>query len=449
MEAEIKAAHTDISATATATSRHYFYRKATQPDLDNNNNTVFINVAESSDDFESRVTHFIHKDALQKTLVRSRQGAAADLTRRKADRKARKEREKSEDGKQQHRYKEEQQRTEGSLFEKLNTLNATEQGQWLTNIHDDAMLMNPHQWLKLASLFNVNSKASRQQTLISINRHSEVLRDRDIDDSSCVAMENYMELRDVQNRNYARDAVTEGVKYIKQNRIQEAMDYYKRALDMDPKYADGWFHVAEGLVQQRKLQDAAVQLEKALKLDPEHEGAKALLASIRYTTQTKKVEKGDEWDLVDENGNGLSSAKVDKKNEEEEKSSSKKKKKSSSSYRSSHRSSRRSSRSPDSRHRSRESRRDNNESKRRDRRSSPDSRRHRRSSRSKERRHDDHRSHRRDSSPSESRRHSRRYSRDRESRHKRRHRSRSPSRHRSKRKRSDDDDDDDDKSQRN
>lgn len=24
------------------------------------------------------------------------------------------------------------------------------------------------------------------------------------------------------------------------------MEYYKRALDMDPKYAEGWFHVAEG-----------------------------------------------------------------------------------------------------------------------------------------------------------------------------------------------------------
>lgn len=41
-------------------------------------------------------------------------------------------------------------------------------------------------------------------------------------------------------------SVAEGVKLIKQNRIKEAMDFYKRALDMDPKYADGWFHVAEG-----------------------------------------------------------------------------------------------------------------------------------------------------------------------------------------------------------
>ena len=40
--------------------------------------------------------------------------------------------------------------------------------------------------------------------------------------------------------------VAEGVKLIKQNRIKEAMEHYKRALDMDPKYAEGWFHVAEG-----------------------------------------------------------------------------------------------------------------------------------------------------------------------------------------------------------
>lgn len=41
-------------------------------------------------------------------------------------------------------------------------------------------------------------------------------------------------------------SVAEGVKLVKQNRIKEAMEYYKRALDMDPKYAEGWFHVAEG-----------------------------------------------------------------------------------------------------------------------------------------------------------------------------------------------------------
>jgi tetratricopeptide (TPR) repeat protein len=43
-----------------------------------------------------------------------------------------------------------------------------------------------------------------------------------------------------------RCSVAEGVKFIKLNRIKEAMEFYKRALDMDPKYADGWFHVAEG-----------------------------------------------------------------------------------------------------------------------------------------------------------------------------------------------------------
>lgn len=39
--------------------------------------------------------------------------------------------------------------------------------------------------------------------------------------------------------------VAEGIKLIKVNKVKEAMEHYKRALDMDPKYADGWFHVAE------------------------------------------------------------------------------------------------------------------------------------------------------------------------------------------------------------
>ena len=40
--------------------------------------------------------------------------------------------------------------------------------------------------------------------------------------------------------------VSEGIKLKDQNRLREAMEHYKRALDMDPKYAEGWFRVAEG-----------------------------------------------------------------------------------------------------------------------------------------------------------------------------------------------------------
>lgn len=39
--------------------------------------------------------------------------------------------------------------------------------------------------------------------------------------------------------------VAEGVKLYNAKNIQEAQEFYKRALDMDPQYAEGWYRVAE------------------------------------------------------------------------------------------------------------------------------------------------------------------------------------------------------------
>jgi hypothetical protein len=181
----------------TPLSRHYFYRKATQQQPISPN--VVLDGLESANAFENRINDFINKNALQSSIHKLRQDATLDLNRRKADRKARKEKENIT--------------TEplpppvhDVLFEKLSALAPSEQNAWLANIHDDAMLMNPHQWLKLANLFNVNSKASRQQSLLNLECLDVVLKDRGIDKDAVRPLESFLELRDIQNRNYARDA---------------------------------------------------------------------------------------------------------------------------------------------------------------------------------------------------------------------------------------------------
>lgn len=226
----------------TPPSRHYFYRKATQPEQiispTNANSNVFLNGLDNSNAFENRVNDFMKRTTLKSCIEKIKTDATVDLVRRKADRKARKEREEQTNGTVSHTPStittnaaavttttpspitgseipsaSSELPSAGSydvyqkpLFEKLNSLSVAEQNSWLANIHDDAMLMNPHQWLKLASLFNVNAKASRQQTLIKIESLDVVLDDRSIKKSDVGPLENFLELRDIQNRNYARDA---------------------------------------------------------------------------------------------------------------------------------------------------------------------------------------------------------------------------------------------------
>lgn len=253
----------------TPPSRHYFYRKATTTTATATTanattstttttkqstqqqlapNSVLLDGLESAHAFENKINDFIKKNALQTAMVKLRQDATNDLNRRKADRKARKEKE--EQAKlllhgttttatstsatthttttttattptvSTHTHTTTsatevpmtivteglEEKPQHLILEKPSTLKVSEQNAWLANIHDDAMLMNPHQWLKLASLFNVNSKTSRQQSLINISTLDSVLQDRNMDKESIRPLENYMELRDIQNRNYARDA---------------------------------------------------------------------------------------------------------------------------------------------------------------------------------------------------------------------------------------------------
>jgi hypothetical protein len=200
----------------TPPSRHYFYRKATDQSNDpaNNHSNVKLNNVESTNVFEKRVNDFINKSSMQSVLAKMRAESTQDLNRRKADRRARKEREE-----QSLSHSAGNQSSTGSLetppettesdmplFEKLNALTPNEQNAWLVNTRDNALLVNPHQWLKLASLFNVNSKVARQYTLLNIASSESVLNDRSISKEDVKPLENFLELRDIQNRNYARDA---------------------------------------------------------------------------------------------------------------------------------------------------------------------------------------------------------------------------------------------------
>ncbi|KAI9248073.1 hypothetical protein BY458DRAFT_57595 [Sporodiniella umbellata] len=319
-------------------SRHYFYRKASLP-----NSVTPVNEDASTLEFESKLSVFVQRPSIQQTAQDVQEASQVELTRRRAERRARKEKEKRANVKPADEVP-----YTGPLFSKLNQLMPIEKSAWLANIHDEAMLLNPHQWLKLGSLFNVNSKVTRQTSVLpGLDHHPKVLKDRGIGLEQVRSLENYLELRDVQNRNYARDSVSEGAKLIKMNKVKEAMEHYKRALDMDPKYADGWLHVAEALIQQKKLKEAGEQLDKVLKLEPEHENAKALLASVNYALDPKPQKK-DEWDLVDEDGYDISS---DRK--KRDLSPLKKRSRSRSPY---HRRKRSRSRSPSDRHSRRKSR---------------------------------------------------------------------------------------------
>ncbi|KAI8328997.1 hypothetical protein BC941DRAFT_476629 [Chlamydoabsidia padenii] len=173
------------------------------------------------------------------------------------------------------------------MFQHPSILTDKEYASWALNGKE---VHHPHQWLKLASLFHIHPKTAHQRSLLYPATLQAAKNDRQISsESNRKQLENYLDLRRAQNRNYAENAVTEGVKLYNAKNINEALDYYKRALDMDPQYAEGWYRVAESLSQQKQTSNAITQLKKALRIEPTHEMAQALLCTLENTsTYTNK-----------------------------------------------------------------------------------------------------------------------------------------------------------------
>ncbi|KAI7881463.1 hypothetical protein K492DRAFT_177060 [Lichtheimia hyalospora FSU 10163] len=251
-----------------------------------------------SDPFEDRLKTFIHDPTTRTMVTELHARSVTELNRRHLERQARKsngnitvpaqtrpktpteetpttttvvEEEQEPQQQQNHPYQ----------FLDVSSLTSVDQKAWHTNIRKDTGINYPHRWLRLASLFSVQSKTLRQPSFLTPACERSALQDLE---SQPFVMDNYLKIRDIQNRNYAMEAVQEGIKEFEKKNLSTAMECYKRAMDMDGKYAEAYYRVAEVMLHENKRRQALERLEYALRLDPQHEGAKAL----RDTLVTRK-----------------------------------------------------------------------------------------------------------------------------------------------------------------
>src|SRR5262249_50120589 len=71
-------------------------------------------------------------------------------------------------------------------------------------------------------------------------------------------------------------------------RLDEAADAYRRALALDPRFADAWFHL-HGVSYEEDGEAAAECLEAALQIDPGHALSRFFLAVLRDHQGHKEV----------------------------------------------------------------------------------------------------------------------------------------------------------------
>jgi len=68
---------------------------------------------------------------------------------------------------------------------------------------------------------------------------------------------------------------------LQKGQVDEAIDHYKRALEIRPDYERGHFNMSLALLQEGKVDEAITHLQKVLQMNPNHSRAYYSLANAR------------------------------------------------------------------------------------------------------------------------------------------------------------------------
>lgn len=181
-----------------------------------------------TDPFEDRLKAFINDPTTRTMVTELHSRSVTELNRRHLERQARKSNGNitvpaqtrpdapteetttttttaviEEEQQQEEQKQEKQQQQHPYQFLDVGTLTSVDQKAWHTNVRKDTGINYPHRWLRLASLFSVQSRTLRQPSFLTPACERAALEDLDSQPS---VMDNYLKIRDVQNRNYAVEA---------------------------------------------------------------------------------------------------------------------------------------------------------------------------------------------------------------------------------------------------
>ncbi|CAO3665962.1 unnamed protein product [Umbelopsis vinacea] len=178
------------------------------------------------------------------------------------------------------------------------SLSPSGQKAYYSILDDDTRQMaNPHQYLYWASLLDVHPMMAKARSLLSDVTQKAWIRS--VSKSGIAGdevkpareLENYLVLRQLQNEAYAKSAVAEGIKLYNENHLKDALDYYKRAVNMDPKCAEAWYRASQVFVLKKNNDEAIKNLERALRLQPDYEDARVMLQNLQNST--KEMDNND------------------------------------------------------------------------------------------------------------------------------------------------------------
>ena len=146
---------------------------------------------------------------------------------------------------------------------------------------------------QLSTDFKVPKRLNSRPNFNNLDLYTNFIRDYDIPE---LQVENefkidYLELRNIQNRDWAIYLVSQGVDFANSNDYEKAFSKYKTALDLDNECVSAWIAQGIAYANNRQYADAIKNFKKALEINPNHSKALEFLKSTKCFYNNLELER--------------------------------------------------------------------------------------------------------------------------------------------------------------
>jgi tetratricopeptide (TPR) repeat protein len=152
-------------------------------------------------------------------------------------------------------------------------------------LQSDTAFQNPYAIDSMLKSFNINDKG----TLLYRPKYKQE--------------EFWDELRNIQNKTWAKETVAKGVSYAHQGEYDSAVKCYKQALEVDSTCVDAMVALGAAYANIHKYEAALQEFHKALQIDPNDANASKYLQVTQQKWEeirNKKIEKQEIQDQVNQ-----------------------------------------------------------------------------------------------------------------------------------------------------
>lgn len=151
---------------------------------------------------------------------------------------------------------------------------------------------------KLSNDFKSPKRLSFPPNYNNLSLYTNFIRDYHIPEFRLKSNPTYLDLRSIQDKDWAIFLVSQGIELANSNDYDKAIKKYEAALDLDNVCISAWIAKGIALANTRVYREAIKHFKKALEIDPNHIKAQELLQKTKNFYFQLKAERESAYNGV-------------------------------------------------------------------------------------------------------------------------------------------------------